>query len=119
MSTLYWLNVLGALHTFFLVFAILSGATVIISIIAGAVEDWDAWKKALKISSVSCIICWLGCIFIPSTKELYLIYGVGSTIDYLKDNPTAKQLPDKYIEALDKWADEAILKQNNSNNNNN
>lgn len=36
---------------------------------------------------------------------MYMIYGVGGTIDYLKDNETAKQLPDKVIVALDKYID--------------
>lgn len=36
---------------------------------------------------------------------MYLIYGVGGTIDYLKDNETAKQLPDKVVIALDKYID--------------
>lgn len=44
-------------------------------------------------------------IFIPTTNEALLIYGVGGTIDYVKSNKTAKQLPDKCIKALDKWAD--------------
>ena len=44
-------------------------------------------------------------VFIPSKGELYMIYGLGNTIDYLKENPTAKQLPDKCIKAIDKWAD--------------
>ena len=34
-----------------------------------------------------------------------LIYGVGGTVDYIKANPTAKKLPDKCINALDKWVD--------------
>lgn len=40
-----------------------------------------------------------------------MIYGVGGTIDYIKDNPTAKQLPDKYFKILDKWADEQLEKE--------
>ena len=43
--------------------------------------------------------------FIPSTKDAYIIYGVGSTLDYLQSNPTAKKLPDKCIVALDKFLD--------------
>ena len=43
--------------------------------------------------------------FIPTTNEALMIYGIGGTIDYIKSNETAKQLPDKYIKALDKWAD--------------
>lgn len=29
-------------------------------------------------------------------------------MDYLKSNPTAKQLPDKCIKALDKWIDDTM-----------
>lgn len=43
--------------------------------------------------------------FIPSTKQAYTIFGIGGTIEYLKDNKTAKQLPDKAVLALDKWLD--------------
>lgn len=43
--------------------------------------------------------------FIPTTNEALMIYGVGGTIDYVKSNKIAKQLPDKCIKALDKWAD--------------
>lgn len=34
-----------------------------------------------------------------------LIWGVGSTIDYIQDNETAKQLPDKCVNALDAWVE--------------
>ena len=40
------------------------------------------------------------------TKEMLLIYGVGGTIDYIKSNDTAKELPDKAVKALDKYLDE-------------
>ena len=40
-----------------------------------------------------------------------MIYGVGSTIDYIKENPTAKQLPDKWVKILDKWVDEQLQKE--------
>ena len=43
--------------------------------------------------------------FMPSTKDAYIIYGVGGTLDYLQSNPTAKKLPDKCIVALDKFLD--------------
>lgn len=41
--------------------------------------------------------------FIPTTNQAIIIYGVGGTIDYIKSNDTAKQLPDKVIIALDKY----------------
>jgi hypothetical protein len=36
---------------------------------------------------------------------MLLIYGVGGTVDYIKSNDTAKQLPDKVVNALDKYLD--------------
>lgn len=51
-------------------------------------------------------ISLLLCCFIPSTKEMYAIYGIGGVIDYVKGNEKAKKLPDKVIDALDKYLDE-------------
>ena len=48
----------------------------------------------------------------PTTSEAYLIYGVGSTIDYLKSNDDAKQLPDKCIKALNAWVDKFTEEEN-------
>lgn len=62
-------------------------------------------KKVLKSSIVGFLICILGVTFIPSTKDALLIYGVGGTIDYVKNNDKAKQLPDKVINALDRYVD--------------
>ena len=53
-------------------------------------------------------------IFVPTTKEALLIYGVGGTMDYIKSNPTAKKLPDKCIKALDKWVDEFSTEKKDS-----
>ena len=57
-------------------------------------------------------------VFIPTKNDALLIYGVGGTIDYIKSNDTAKQLPDKCIKALDKWAD-SLNEDNNQKENDN
>lgn len=62
-------------------------------------------KKANKLFIIGFISVLL-CCFIPSTKEMYAIYGIGGVIDYVKGNEKAKQLPDKVIDALDKYLDE-------------
>jgi len=64
----------------------------------------SVWKN-VRTFAIIAVVCALGCVFVPTTSEAYMIYGVGGTIDYLKENPTAKQLPDKVITALDKWVD--------------
>ncbi len=46
-------------------------------------------------------------LFYPNTeRDIMLIYGIGGTVDYIKQNETAKQLPDKVIMAIDKYLDE-------------
>lgn len=66
-------------------------------------------KKILKCDLACLIISGILFIFVPTTKEALLIWGVGGTVDYIKNNPTAKQLPDKCINALDKWVDNLSL----------
>ena len=73
------------------------------------VEEWinsaKVWKKIQVIFVPLLISSTLIKIFVPTTREAFVIYGVGGTIDYIKSNPTAKQLPDKCVKALDKWVD--------------
>jgi hypothetical protein len=44
-------------------------------------------------------------MFTPTKEDLLLIYGLGPTIDYIQDNEKVKELPDKCVEALNKWVD--------------
>ena len=113
MNEMYWFTVIGN-------FEILMGIILACSLVALVAtigilvihnEDdgygYQLARKLLKGTIVAIVISLLGVIFIPSKEDLYVIYGVGSTIDYIKSNDKAKQLPDKAIEALDTW-----LKQN-------
>lgn len=59
------------------------------------------FKRFIFVTIIACLINF----FIPTTNEALMVYGIGGTIDYIKSNETAKQLPDKYIKALDKWVD--------------
>lgn len=67
--------------------------------------EHKVYCKCIKVTAYTFLISLLGVIFIPSTKQLYLMYGIGTTIDYLKSNDTANQIPDKAIKALDAWLD--------------
>ena len=59
------------------------------------------FKRFIFVTIIACLINF----FIPTTNEALMIYGGGGTIDHIKSNETAKQLPDKCIKALDKWVD--------------
>lgn len=117
MSELYWLNVLGNLNGFCRFFMVLSIIAFVVCVIFYFVsQDEDLYSLTSK--SIAkfirftlfpiLIISTIGNTFIPDTKTLYVIYGVGGTLDYLKENKTAKQIPDKAILALDKYLNEQI-----------
>lgn len=111
MEEIYWLQRLGSINTLmWVVFAISIGLTIIFGAVwcvntADGDDDNIVCSKIFKSASIAMIISCLGGIFVPTTNEMYAIYGIGGTIDYLKENETAKQLPDKVINALDKWID--------------
>lgn len=61
------------------------------------------------------IVGAIGGILTPTEKEMCAIYGIGGTIDYIKSNDKAKQLPDKCIDALTRYVD-SIENENKDNN---
>lgn len=73
---------------------------------------YDMGKKITIISSIILFVFSIGTCFIPNTNEAYMIYGLGGTIDYIKSNEAAKQLPDKCIIALDKYLENVANEQN-------
>lgn len=114
MSELYWLGVLGEIHSFGVgivalsVLAMLFLAFILVTTTLDGYDTPPICLKLLKLSAVSTLIGFLMCAFIPSTKSLLIIYGVGGTIDYVKENKVANKIPDKCIKALDKYLDDAL-----------
>ena len=109
MSELYWLTRLEYIQNFLVIVMSVSGIALFISFMLWAMANYvEEAKLALKwvISSfTTLVISSLIFVFVPSTKEAVLIWGVGSTIDYIQENETAKQLPDKCINALNDWVE--------------
>lgn len=110
METMYWIDVIGNISTtatiLTVIFAIVAVIYLVITAVAiseGADDDVKFGKKWFKRLGVATIVFLIVSVFTPSTKSMYMIYGVGGTIDYIKSNETAKQLPDKVVIALDKY----------------
>ncbi len=112
MNEIYWITCLGGLDTLFSVFWTVP-LFIIIAYAVCFVPFGDAWNddfkntinKYVKRIVPIAIIGLIGDIFTPSTKEALLIYGLGTTIDCIKSNDKAKQIPDKAIEALTKYVE--------------
>lgn len=124
MIEIYWLQRIGALSDLFNVmwiFAIvvLGFLLILAPMIIDVIKEnniTDQAKKVVKTFAVIFIVGVIGSIITPSTKEMYAIYGLGGTIDYIKSNDKAKQFPDKCVDALTRYVD-SIEKENKDNNN--
>lgn len=112
MWELYLLTRLGAIFPILVIIAVIAG---IISAIAGidimTEGDVERSTKIFKRSAVVLAISVLDIVFIPSKQDMLLIYGVGTTLDYLQDNEKVQQLPDKCVDALEAWV-ESLSEEN-------
>ena len=116
MIEIYWIEMLDGIN-FLLILTgviILIVAAIMIATSFGG-EDYDRRyeddlplrKKGVKNLFLSLVI-FIICALTPNTRQAYRIYGISATINYLKDNEEAKQLPDKGIKVLNKWADDYL-----------
>lgn len=115
MKELYWIERLDNIQVLFIVLAFISIVWMLFSFIIPWSEsfDEDDYKekgiyKARKVSGTLLVISILILVFVPNSKGMYRIIGIGGTIDYIRQNDTAKQLPDKCIKALDLFLDKVI-----------
>lgn len=117
MSELYFMTILGNLGAFLIItgfLCLLVGGGLygwhMTTVTEYDTQDEKELHRRCKIKAKNLLIisfiCLLISCFIPSTKEMYAIYGIGGVIDYVKGNEKAKKLPDKVIDALDKYLDE-------------
>ena len=117
-SLLYWITRLNAINGVVLAFSIVSMLGGLISVcnylndVFREGEHYDRIKKTEKKCTIIFFTIGFALLtmfaFIPTTKQAFIIYGVGNTIEYLKSNDKATGLPDKAILALDKYLDECI-----------
>jgi hypothetical protein len=120
MSEIYWITRLSILAKFseniLIVCFILAMVGIIMFPLYSDLNNTfkNICKKGFKWYCFALFFCALGTIFIPTQKDLFLIYGIGGTIDYIKSNDKAKQLPDKCIDALTRYVD-SIEKENEDN----
>ena len=122
MNEIYWITRLDSINCTL-------GILEVIGLILAVANLWLFWvadynkeerEKSLHRAIVLGILTSLLLIFnmfIPTTKEAYLIYGVGGTIDYVKSNKEAAKIPDKAIKALNIFLDNECKSNTDSINN--
>ena len=106
MNEIYWITRLDAIVAISIIVATCSAIVFCVALISYYADNEKTTSvNVLKKVTPILVISSLLAVFVPTKKDLLLIYGVGGTIDYIKSNDTAKQLPDKCIKALDAWVD--------------
>lgn len=118
MDLIYWIISFDSIKT---IAAIMSLFFLIASIFFWCAFLDDEKLSVLIISIFSSILFFVNisiCAFLPSTKNAFIIYGLNGTIEYIKNNDTAKQLPDKAIKCLDLLLDNYLEKEESSNDSN-
>ena len=137
MNEIYWITRLDAICCILICISVLSPFVLLVSFSLALSSRDDAetykeysgcldkymrgykkWMRNAKRCAVAFFVSVLMNIFIPTTNEALLIYGVGGTIDYIKSNDTAKQIPDKCVKALDKYLDNLTKEENQKENEN-
>lgn len=115
MKEIYWIQVIGnvgEITTGVFIFAIFALVLLTLAFFTHDVYDeeqerlYQLIKRSMKYAFITLFIAAIGFIFIPSNKQILAIYGIGGTIDYIKSNDKAKELPDKVVDALTKYLDE-------------
>jgi hypothetical protein len=119
MSEIYWISRLDYICNLFIALSIIFGAIVVVggfilTIVNKSEEDYPTILKIVKRSILILGFSLLGVIFLPNTKQAYMIWGLGGTIDYIKSNETIQKLPDKTVQCLDKFIDEYLEEEPSS-----
>ena len=135
MNEIYWITRLDVICGFLTFIAVFSFIATVVLFFIGLLKrsDADIYNEDSKTcernieTSKMCLYLAKRCViaffisvsinaFTPTTNDALLIYGVGGTIEYIKSNDTAKQLPDKCVKALDKYLDNLTKEENQKQN---
>jgi hypothetical protein len=121
MSEIYWISRLDYICNLFIVLLIIFGTITVVGGFTLVVSDRsdNGYSTILKIVKRSILILGfslLGVIFLPNTKQAYMIWGLGGTIDYIKSNETVQKLPDKTVQCLDKFLDKYLNEEDSTHN---
>ena len=118
MLEVYLITRLTALNGFFFAVAMITGIIAVVGAIVYGVNSIDDYrynegsqatlKKWIRNCTITCIASTLFNIFTPTTKDAMIIYGIGTTVDFLQENENVQQLPDKCVKALNDWVDSLV-----------
>lgn len=110
MVEIYWLQRLGNIGFCFNIGFWLCIVIAIVIAVWCFMDDFETFRdkhliRWVKKFAMVFAFFTIGSIIIPTQHDLMVIYGLGGTIDYIKSNDKAKELPDKVVNALTRYID--------------
>lgn len=115
MSEIYWITRLDYIQGLAIAGLALGSFLLLIWIVVRAVDARDEreMRRALFRWMITIVATSsVALTFIPSTKEMLLIWATGGSLEYITNNETIKQLPDKCVQAIDALLNEYIGESN-------
>lgn len=109
MNEIYWITRLDTVQGFCIAILVIGVACIFTSclrtLVAQQTTEASITSKFKWVGVALTVIFLPLVMFVPSSRDAMLIFGIGPTIDYIQNNETTKQLPDKCINALDNWVE--------------
>ena len=124
MTEIYWLQCLGNIGFCFNVgfwFCICIAFVILVWCITDDFKPFRDKSFIHMVKKFAMVFAFstAGAIFIPTQTDIMAIYGLGGTIDYIKSNDKAKELPDKVVDALTRYIDHIEKEEGEENKDNN
>lgn len=104
MAEIYWITRLDLIFVLS-VFVVLTCTLVGIGYVLTSNDSIANSTSRIKLLIVADVIALLIVVFVPTSRDALLIYGLGSVKEYVESNDKVKELPDKAINVLDKYLD--------------
>lgn len=112
----YWLlyfieqadNFIALLSIILIIVSILFIVFLIVASIARDEKEKELAKKHLKKITPILAVLILSVTLLPSTKSCYRIIGLGTVLEYAKENKDLKDIPDKTIKIINNYLDKII-----------
>ena len=103
---LYLCSIADSLHAFFFSAGLIILVLLILIGFGGSlIEECNYYKEVLKWKGwiITGFICTFMGVIIPTTKQCYAIFGVGTVLNYVNNNDEAKQIPDNAMKAVNRY----------------
>lgn len=117
MNEIYWITRLDTIQNICIMFLIAGIVCIVVGIIriflSEATTEQSITNKFKWIGIILTVIFTPLVMFVPSSRDAMLIFGVGPAIDYIQNNESVKQLPDKCINALNNWVESLNVDEKN------